>query len=398
MRRSSSRLIRLCLSTAAAVALSVGSLGAAPLATAVDGPVQLPALGGPLADGAPCAKASGRRAESTPWPLTTLQLPQVWRLTEGAGVTVAVVDTGVGQDVPALRGRVRAVGDAGKDCVGHGSFAAGVIAAAPVDGSAFAGVAPKARILAVRGTDERGTATPDRVASGIRTATDEGARVVYVANALLAGRTELTAAVKYAADHDVVVVAPAAPDTAPQASDGSKSDTSARPYFPAFVAQALSVSDYGPDGTRPSSAPDPFAADLAAPGDGVVGTAPSGAGHYIGSGSSLAAAHVAGAVALVRARYPELNAAEVIHRLQSTAYPSVPPRLDPYAAVSLLLPHDRSTTTEQPAAHVDPAPSDVPARRAMVIAVAGAVFVLVLAAAAVVVPRGKARNWRPADA
>ncbi|GHF34377.1 S8 family serine peptidase [Streptomyces fumanus] len=396
MRRATSRLLRSCLSATAVVALTAGPLTAAVPAAAAGKAVHLPVLGGPRTGDDGCAKASGRRVEDTPWTLNSLGLPRSWRLTEGAGVTVAVVDTGVGQRVPALRGRVTALGDAGRDCAGHGSFAAGVIAAAPVEGSAFVGVAPRARILAVRGTDERGTATPGRVASGIRAATDEGCQVVYVASALPTGRAELTAAVGYAAAHDVVVVAPAAPDTAPEDPDTDRPDTTARPYFPASVAQALSVSDYGPGGTRPESAPEPFAADLAAPGDDVVGPGPSGSGHYIGSGSSLAAAHAAGAAALVRARYPELDAADVVGRLQSTAYPAAPPRLDPYAAVSLVLPGHRLKAAAQPAVQVAPPPSDVPGRRATVIAVGGGMLVLVLAAAAVVVPRGRARRWRPA--
>ncbi|MCX5400475.1 S8 family serine peptidase [Streptomyces sp. NBC_00102] len=395
MRRATSRTVRRCLSVTAVVALTVGPLLATPSAMAADG-VELPVLAGPLADGDTCAKASGQRAETTPWTLTTLQLPRTWRLTEGEGVTVAVVDTGVGGNIPALRGRVTALGAAGYDCVGHGSFAAGVIAAAPVDGSGFVGVAPKARVLAIRGTDERGTPDADLVASGIRTAVDQGSEVVYVANALLAGRAQLTSAVEYAASHDVVVVAPAAPDTAPEDPDSGAADTTARPYFPAFVAQALSVSDYGPDGTRPEKAPEPFAADMAAPGDTVVGTGPSGGGHYIGTGSSLAAAHAAGAAVLVRARYPELTAAEVVDRLQSTAYPAVPPRLDPYAAVSVLLPGTRVRAATPPAAHVVPSASADSGRRAVVIAVIGGVLVVLLAAAAVVVPRGRARGWRPA--
>ncbi|MEK8145866.1 S8 family serine peptidase [Streptomyces sp. M10(2022)] len=62
-------------------------------------------------------------------------------------------------------------------------------------------------------------------------------------------------------------------------------------------------------------------ADLAAPGDAVVGIGPKGSGHYIGSGSSLAAANVAGAAALVRARYPKMTADEVSRQLTSAAYP-----------------------------------------------------------------------------
>lgn len=83
-------------------------------------------------------------------------------------MTVGVVDTGVSSSAPALKGRITAVGDAGTDCVGHGTFVAGLVGAAVADGVRFAGVAQQARILAVRGSDARGRSprTGSRRASG----------------------------------------------------------------------------------------------------------------------------------------------------------------------------------------------------------------------------------------
>ncbi|MFJ3673620.1 S8 family serine peptidase [Streptomyces sp. NPDC090106] len=158
---------------------------------------------------------------AAPWEQRSLQLTRVRSAGTGAGVTVAVVDTGVSAAAPALAGRVTVSGGAGADCVGHGTFVAGLVAAAPVAGVSFAGVAPGVRILAVRGTDGRGAATVATVARGIRAAVDGGAGVVVVSPALTEDSAGLRAAVGYAARHDTLIVAAAVPDGSRAASRAS---------------------------------------------------------------------------------------------------------------------------------------------------------------------------------
>lgn len=383
-------------------AVAAAALATAPLATgatpATADSVELPAVTSVLASDAPCAKASTKKAEDATWSRATLGLGRAWELSQGAGVTVAVVDSGVGTDIPALSGRVTAVGDAGEDCVGHGSFAAGLIAAAPGKGVGVAGVAPGARILAVRGAQPRGETTAATLAAAIRTAVDKGAEVIYVGRVLATGKAELTKAAAYAAEHDALVVAPVGPDFLPRDRNTGGTVEPAPWYWPASAPGVLSVIDYGPDGKRPDSAPALDGADLAAPGDAVVSVGPKGSGHYIGSGSSLAAAHVAGAAALVRARYPEMSAAEVARQLTVAAYPSDTPRVDPYAAVSSLLTDKQGATPKPAAAHVPPAASAEPRQRALIIVGAAGGLVLLVAAGAVLIPRGRARGWRPGGA
>ncbi|PWI13059.1 peptidase [Streptomyces sp. Act143] len=379
--------------SAVAAALLV-AVGAAPAAAES---VELPAVRTSLGSDEPCATASTQRVQTEPWALASLGASRALTLSAGAGTTVAVVDTGVSEKAPGLTGRVTALGDAGTDCVGHGTFAAGLIAAAPEAGGAAgpAGLAPRARILAVRGTDERGGVTAQRLADAIREAADEGAAVIYVGGALADGKAVLSAAVAYASEKDALVVAPLAPDALTK--DRSGQPVTPEPwYWPAAAPGVLAVTDFGPDGKRPDNAPVVSGADLAAPGDGVVGIGPAGKGHYIGSGASLAAAHVAGAAAQVRARYPELSAAEVSRRLTEAAYPAAPPRLDPYAALSAVLP-DSPGTPPRPAAAVVPAAAATgPRNRALVVAAGSAAVVALVAAAAVVIPRGRARGWRAA--
>ncbi|GGZ70638.1 hypothetical protein GCM10010371_33270 [Streptomyces subrutilus] len=378
---------------AAVAAVVLSALWPVPAAADSD-PISLPVVRSSLDAGEPCAAASGQVAKVEPWSVRALGLARARSLSEGAGVTVAVVGTGVGDGVPALAGRVRHIGPAALDCVGHGSFAAGLIAGAPLPGVGVVGVAPAARLLAVRGTDERGAATPESLAAAIRAAADEGAGVVYVASALPTGGTVLTEAVAHAAQRDALVVAPFAPDALPDASGGA-SPAQQPWYWPAAAPQALSVMDYGPGGGRPERAPTAVGADLAAPGDSVVGPGPRGEGHFLGSGSSLAAAHAAGVAALVRSRHPELTAQQVHDRLVVSGYPDTTPRLDPYAALTAVLTDSAAPAPPPPPARVpDPAPS-APRQRALVVAAAGGGLVLLVAAAAAVVPRGRARRWRP---
>ncbi|MFF9059610.1 S8 family serine peptidase [Streptomyces sp. NPDC014882] len=359
------------------------------------GATLLPPLPVRLGEGNPCTGASDRTATGAAWSQTALGLSRAQRISRGAGVTVAVVDTGVAPGVPSLSGRVEAVDGAGEDCVGHGTFAAGLIAAAPEKGSGITGVAPQARILALPGTDDRGVPSARRVAAGIRTAADRGAQVIYVGQALPAGRSELTAAVAHATRRDALVVAPAAPDAVSREEQGPDGEMPEGPYWPAAAPGALAVVDFGPGGVRQRNAPPAHEPDLSAPGSAMVSVGPEGTGHYIGSGASLAAAGVAGTAALVRAYHPDLTAAEVARRLLDTAYPSDIPRLDPYAALSLL--QDRATPPAQtPAPARMPAPTDpAPHHRSLTIAAVGLATVLLLAALAAVVPRGRTRNWRP---
>ncbi|MFI1829714.1 S8 family serine peptidase [Streptomyces sp. NPDC020412] len=382
--------------TLAAVAVIPTLLLAPPAGADGSGPESLPPLRLRMAAEDSCATASTKTAGRSPWTHRALQLSRSWQLTRGAGVTVAVVDTGVGTKVPALADRVTAVGGAGEDCVGHGSFAAGLIAAAPTGPGTVTGVAPGARILAVRGTDRQGVPEAGLIARGIRTAVDEGAQVVYVGQVLDAADRELAAAVAHATEKDVLVVAPAAPDVAPKGADG-RPDTRARAYWPARLPEVLSVVDHGPDGGRPKDAPAALSPDLSAPGGAVVGIGARGSGHFIGSGSSLAAAHVAGAAALLRAYHPDLSAAATARRLTEAAYPDHTPRLDVYAGLTALLAKDRAPAEKSPEPAVLPASAaEGPKSRALWIGGGALALVLVVGAAMVIVPLGKARGWRPA--
>ncbi|MDH6707594.1 membrane-anchored mycosin MYCP [Kitasatospora sp. MAA19] len=375
-------------------------------------PAALPVIGQNRGAGRPdgCLKPSDKGTDRTPWAQTYLRPEAAWQLSRGAGVTVAVVGSGVDPASGVLDGRLTpgprefGTGDSTRDCVGHGTFLAGLIAARRQDGVGFAGIAPEARILAVAVTDDAGITTPALLAKGVRDAADGGARVIAVGLALPTGEAELGDAVRYATGKGALVIAPAAPDQ----GGTSPSAPSAPPAaaYPAALPDVLAVSDLAPNGAPPSGAADAVRVDLAAPGDAVLSVGPGGKGYFTGAGPSFATALVAGTAALALAYRPDLTPARLADRLRATAYhpgTALPdPHLgygtvDPLAALSTPLPGD-ATATPRPALTVSlvqaPPPDPAPHQAALIAGgtVAG---VTLIVGAALMCTAGRRRAWRP---
>src|SRR6185437_11551748 len=230
----------------------------------------------------------------------------------------------------------------GADCVGHGTAVASIIAAAPMPGISFTGVAPAARILSVKisGTDTFPTAATPR---GIMDAVQFGADVINLSLSTPDLVPALRQAVAYALSHNVVVVAAAGNDI-PQNGTG--------PFYPAAYPGVLSVGASGPGGALAPFSDRRTPVGVIAPGVNVTsaypGTFPD-AYNPDQSGTSFAAAYVSGVVALVRAAHPRLNPAQVVARLEATARGSTGPGsghgvIDPVRAVTADLPGDPAAT------------------------------------------------------
>lgn len=368
--------------TVACVLVSLTATGAGVAAPDTDLP-QIPQI---LRAGQACTPPSGRTIADVPWQLPALGAQRVWPLANGAGVTVAVIDTGVDQTaVPS-----DVVADGGEDCVGHGTVVASLIAAPVKEGVGVAGLAPGARIMAVRGTDRSGGATPASIAGGIDAAVAAGARVLCVAAVTPTDDPVLGQAAERAVAAGAVVIAAAGPDIT------SAGSGPAGPYYPAAYPGVVSVTAVGPDGTGDvRSGIKPAAGSLAAPGILVVGTGPGG-GQVVGVGPAFAAAHVAAAAALVRSYLPRASASEIVQRLRRTSFTAGDGRvIDPLAAMTAVAAVDHTAPPSRDALVVAPAPDLVPARTAAWAVTGTVVLVMCLiAAAAAVVPRGRRRGWR----
>lgn len=359
----------------------------------------MPSALGPDAEDADCTPASRETAKKQDWSRQRLDLDRLRGHGTGQGVTVALIDTGVAPDAAGLDGRVTASGSAADDCVGHGTFLAGLIAGTGGDSARLAGVAPGARILALRGTDTRGQVSAALVAEAVREATEARAEVIAVTVALPRRDAALTRAVAEARRDGAIVVAAATPDPPTR---GGTDEIPSRLYWPAGEPGVLSVADMLPGGARPDSALPTTGIDLAAPGAGVVSGGPRGDGHYLGAGASVAAAYAAGAAAVVRAAHPDDSPDAVTGRLTATAYPADIPQLDAYAAVTTVLGGSGASTGAERAAEPvsvrDTSAADRATGRATLFVLLGSAAVLTVLWAAFTLPRARARGWRPARA
>jgi type VII secretion-associated serine protease mycosin len=253
------------------------------------------------------------------WHLDFLNISAAQRISSGDGVTVAVVDTGV-SDHPDLVGSVldgkdfvKPRGDGRTDRDGHGTKMAGLIAGHGADGHGVWGIAPGAKILPIRVFDKASRRA--EVGPSIVYAISRGAKVINLS--LDDGLDpETIKAVKAAKDADVVVIAAAGnkPEEFTVAS-------------PAFLDGVVAVGAVNRSGKKASISVSGAALDLMAPGEDIEGANHDG-GYSSGTGTSDAAAMVSGAAALLRSKYPNMSATEVVERLESTATDKGAPGVD----------------------------------------------------------------------
>ncbi|HTY28709.1 MAG TPA: type VII secretion-associated serine protease mycosin [Mycobacterium sp.] len=341
-------------------------------------PSGTPGPGQPMEQRGPCS-TSGVIPGSDPAVATPgqamLNLPAAWQFSRGDGQLVAVLDTGVrpGPRLPNVDpgGDFVETTDGMTDCDGHGTLVAGVIAGQPGD-DGFSGVAPGARVLSIRMTSAKfSPRTPGgdpqlaraslevaTLARAIVHAADLGARVINVSaiTCVPADRTvdqaALGAAIRYAAvDKDAVLVA-AAGNTGPAGSvaSGTACDSNpltdlGRPDDPRNWAGVTSVSIpswwqpyvLSTGSLTPDAEPSKFTmagpwVGVAAPGESIVSVSNRDGGGLANglpdehqqlvalSGTSYAAGYVSGVAALVRGKYPQLTAAQVVQRITATAH------------------------------------------------------------------------------
>ncbi|WP_018587992.1 type VII secretion-associated serine protease mycosin [Salinispora arenicola] len=396
MLRSRSRPLLAAVSAAMLTAV-VSSLTAVPAGAT-------PRCASPLAPAPPIA--------TMPWPQQRYASEQLLSLATGAGVTIAVVDSGVDRSHPQLAGRVLPGadlldpgGDGTRDCAGHGTGVASIIVAARHDGVAFHGLAPQARILPVRVSEQQvvdgrqsgRTVGVADFAAAIRWAVDNGAEVLNLSVVLHVDAPAVRAAIAHALARDVVVVAAA----------GNLHDQGDPRSYPAAYDGVLGVGAIGADGVRASFSQDGPEVDLVAPGADVVTAAP-GQGHHRAEGTSYAAPFVAATAALLRGHRPELTAEQVVRRILVSTDPAPGGGygagvLNPYRA---LTESGGAAAPARPATallddRADPDRTAEQARRAaaqdraLVVALVGGALVTVAVLLALVLPRGIRRRWRP---
>ncbi|WP_018218302.1 type VII secretion-associated serine protease mycosin [Salinispora vitiensis] len=308
-----------------------------------------------MALGIPAPAAAADRNDA--WYLDALEITEIHKITQGEGITVAVIDSGVDVTHPDLKNNVLPGTDiydnqskGHTDRTGHGTGIASLIAGhghGPNGRDGVLGIAPKAKILPItvanRGTGGRTVVDASEIPAAIDWAVDQGADVINVSLDSSPDKT-LDQAVERAYQYNVVVVA----------AIGNRENAVISPL--ARHDATLAVAGLDRDG-QPSSIGSVKAQEihLAAPAEDLYIALPGGR-YTTANGNSGATAVASGAVALVKSKYPNISSQDLFKRMIETTRDAGEPGRDPeYGWGTLDLraaltgePDGRTTQTQTP--------------------------------------------------
>jgi hypothetical protein len=244
------------------------------------------------------------------WHLPKIGADAAWDMSQGAGVTIAILDSGADPTHPDLSSRLVPGwnffdnNSNTADVHGHGTIVAGTAAAASNNSVGVAAVSGQSRILPIRVTDLTGSGYTSMIASGLIYAADHGAKVANVSFANMPSRSAVISAAQYMKDKGGLVVV---------AAGNSGIDEG---FTPTTSLIPVSATD-GNDMKASWSSYGSYVA-LSAPGVGIWSTA-NGSGYGSYSGTSVASPVAAGVVALVFAANASLKNTDVEKLIYSTA-------------------------------------------------------------------------------
>lgn len=255
---------------------------------------------------------------SRTYPLTVTHAIEGWDYTRGdSSIIVAVLDSGINLNHPEFTGRILSGYDFinndadPSDDHGHGSHTSGIIGAGIDNGQGMVGICPQCSLLPVKVLNYNNAGTWSSVAQGILFATDHGARVINLSLGATVSSKTLEAAVSYAVEHDVLIVA---------AAGNMGAD---RKFYPAALDGVLAVSATDANDQRWVLSNMGDYIDLAAPGQAVYSTYYDLQNYYNGynymSGTSMAAPHVAGLAGLLLSQKPTRTAVDLYNIMTKTA-------------------------------------------------------------------------------
>jgi hypothetical protein len=246
---------------------------------------------------------------SSEWHLQTIGAPTAWNTSIGAGITVAILDSGVDSTHPDLQGQLVPGwnfydnNSNTSDVYGHGTLVAGVVGAIGNNGAGVAGVAWGARIMPVRVTDTSGIGSLSMFSNGLTYAADHGARVANLSFPVQSSSSTQTAAQYFVNKGGLVFN-----------SAGNYGTLDTTPASSALVSVSATTSS---DTIASWSSYGPYV-DVSAPGVGIWTTS-MGGGYSGVSGTSFSSPLSAGVAALMMSVNPSLAPAQVVSLLESSA-------------------------------------------------------------------------------
>ncbi|MEU9037376.1 type VII secretion-associated serine protease mycosin [Streptomyces sp. NPDC048352] len=274
---------------------------------------------GLLLVGVAITPAHAETVRSKQWHLDAMKADDMWKISTGKGVTVAVIDTGVAR-IPELEGQVlpgvdfapdTIEGDERTDYEGHGTTMAAVIAGngtgpGGVD-SAF-GLAPHAKILPLRvDLHGNGISRDTTLRDAIRYAADSNAKILNISMIGWPDSEELASAVKYALEKGKLIFA------------GVGNEGHDEIYFPAGTPGVVGVAAVDASGAATKESQHNTAVDISAPGSEIVSACSGGTGLCTGHGTSDATALTSASAALLWSAHPTWTNNQILRVLLNTA-------------------------------------------------------------------------------
>lgn len=248
------------------------------------------------------------------WHLPVMGVPESWDISEGNNIVIAIADSGVRTTHQDLVGNISSITGYNfydnntniTDVRGHGTKVAGVAAASTNNLLGISSIAPKAKILPIRISDQEGYAYFSTMAKAITYAADNGARVINISFGGGIKSSAVQSAANYFASKGGITVFSAGNDNL----DPGYAD----------IANIIAVSATGTNDLRTSWSSFGNYVDVAAPGSSIYTTSYSSDSSYSSvSGTSFSAPIVAGVVAQMLAVNPTLTFKEVDSILKATS-------------------------------------------------------------------------------
>ncbi len=251
--------------------------------------------------------------QTVPWGLQAVEAERAWEYTRGEGISIAVIDTGIDHTHPDLKDNlgegynVLKPGSAPDDDNGHGTHVAGTIAA--IDNSfGVVGVAPRARVHAVKSLDRFGNGFLSDLIEALDWCVSNGIRVVNMSLGSPEGNESFHEAIKRAYNAGVVLVAAAG-------NEGGVGDTVG---YPARYPETIAVSAIDVESKMPGFASRGPDVDVLAPGVKILSTWPGNQYREL-NGTSMATPHVAGIAAMVLATHKGFTPDQAKRHLRAAA-------------------------------------------------------------------------------
>ncbi|MFD9522677.1 type VII secretion-associated serine protease mycosin [Streptomyces sp. NPDC059979] len=280
------------------------------------------ALVGLLLAGVAATPAHADTIRSQQWHLDAMKADEVWKISTGKGMTVAVIDTGVNQ-IPELEGQVLPgkafpVGDAevgrDNDYYGHGTSMAAIIAATGKhsSGDGAYGLAPGVKILPIRVPDQMaGAKTPSWV-EAIRYAADSDAKIINISQGMPSkpeDDRDRAEAVKYALSKGKLIFA----------AVGNSGNSTNEIAYPGATPGVVGVAATDSKGEATEESQHGPQVDLSAPGIDIVTACKGKTGVCKNHGTSDASALASASAALIWSAHPEWTNNQVLRVLLNTA-------------------------------------------------------------------------------